>query len=367
MKEFHRILLWLLGVLGASAALRAQSLVVGVRADYTGGGSNARLSLGDPVNLMLSGSGDRADSKDIEMLMDDPVMLSVVAQDVGSFQVVFTPPAGYWMLINGIRQTALTGTGGSHRVTLVRRESALAGESPLGEPSSIQWVPPTSATPPRWPYLAFNLGAGRNGESLPPLRIPLARRTTLTNDLVLPDTPELTNPTMANGGFQFSVPQADVKLEVHADNSGDFDLTFMSPGTITPFVIYHFQKVTWNGDASSQLKKIRVEKEVPGGLRYETTIEGYYSEAGILATNGTWTIGDWHTTTSAAGRIISGTRSWSNQDETVPTEFRVAVVFTDSVEVRPAVSSAAPAAGLTKMRPCRLNSAWPWCSPTVWK
>lgn len=340
-------ILGLLVALAAGGEVNAQSLVVNVRASYSGGGENARLSLGDPVELVLSGPGDRQDSKTIELLLDDPKLLDVSLQDVSNYSVAFTPPPGYWMVIDGVRQTVLTGNAGSHRITLVRREKASADESPIGEPSSIQWLPPTLAWP-RWPYLAFNLGSGLNGDPLPPLRIPMRKRTASTDNIVLPDSPEITGAVHVDGGFRFSVPQADVVLNVHTDDSGRFDLTFYFPGSASILTVYHFDPETWEETASG-LKTIRVEREVPGGLRneegpdelrYETRLSGYYSDTGIRQIDGTWTIEDWHTTTSSPGRVIRGLRTWTPKTTPVWTEYRVTAIRTDTVEVRPSASSA---------------------------
>src|SRR4051812_9107540 len=97
-------LLWV-----AAPALCAQALVVGVRAGYGAGGAGASLSVGDPVNLSVSGPGNQEQSAEIEMLLDSPLLMNVAAVDVAEFRVVFSPPSGYAMVLEGIRRTIWTG------------------------------------------------------------------------------------------------------------------------------------------------------------------------------------------------------------------------------------------------------------------
>src|SRR5258708_7427902 len=103
MKKFLHGLLWVIGLAAASCGLYGQSVVVGVRASYTGGGSTGHLDLGDPIYLSATGSGSQEANADIQLMLDQSIMFSVSAGDLSNYQITFSPPAGYGMTIEGVR------------------------------------------------------------------------------------------------------------------------------------------------------------------------------------------------------------------------------------------------------------------------
>lgn len=337
-----------------SSQLVAQALVVGVRASYIGGGSNATLQIGDPVNLSVDGLGSLEGGKQIEFQLDTPMMMSVSATDVESYSIAFSPPSGFSMLIDGIRRTVIYGSGTGFddvKITLVRASSSSRESSPVGEASSIQWLSPTFAVGPRWPYINFELGSGKNGERLPPLKLPVKNRTTATNDFVPPDSAEITNYIAANGGFQFSVPACDVKLEVDPQNPGLFSLKFYEPGATTEFARYSFNAVLWPSDSNGVSKRVEITKWVSGGVEFQSAISGYFGESGTSANSGvnTWHIEDWHQVSSNPGRVIYVTRNrTSSQVGLVPYVWQVTSWLTDTMEVRSGVSPAPIVATTTR-------------------
>lgn len=347
MSRFVRILFCLLGFCGARSLLSAQPLFVGVTASYENGGAKGYLTLGDPLEISISGAGNGSDSKQVEFFLDQPVFISVVAYDVTNYQVAFTPPAGFGMVIEGVRRNTIRGVppgAGLIKVSLVRAAAVADQNTPTGEVSSIQWVPPTSAEmQDKWPFLVFNLGSGRNGQALPALHLPVGPRTAQSAEFVPPDSPEISNFVPSGGAFQLSVPQADVRLRLNPGTPGNFTLEFLSPGTTTVFATYVFEILAWAGDAINQFKRIRVTKEILGGLSFETQIEGTFNELGINRQNGSWTIEDWHTVGSSPARVLVGSRTRTLTGiGIVPTEFRVTGVTTDTVHVKPSVSSPIP-------------------------
>jgi RHS repeat-associated protein len=341
MKKPYLLFLVLLGWLGVAGIARGQSQVVGVRLHYTGGLSNGGLNVGDPINLAITGASEQSDSTQIEMVLDAPVLMTVSAANLSSYDISFTPPAGFVMVIERVRTNVFSGTfspSGPVSVTLARRETAAAANIPTGAPSSIQWVAVTSAPAPRWPYLAFNLGAAKNGEALPMLRIPLTKRVNLFNAFVPPDAEDIAGYTKTSTDLQFSVPQADVTV-TSVGSADDFDLTFCTPGTSTAFATYHFQIITWQGDGLFDLKKIKVIKNVPGAAAYETTISGAFTEAGITVTGVPWTVEDWHSGASPL-RVVTGTRTSATTGVTiVDGEWRVTSIVTETIDVMPTAGS----------------------------
>ncbi|HCN28430.1 MAG TPA: hypothetical protein DIT64_06600 [Verrucomicrobiales bacterium] len=327
------------------SAATAHAELVTLQASISGSAANAWLRvtfLGSDV-LRLDGAAAEETSV-LDLPLDEPALLQVTGEGVGDFRLVLTPPAQLTPLVGGVRQGGYISTHASPRpvyqvlpVTLVQRGTTGRATLALGQASSIAWHPP-KILGSRAPYIDFEVGAALNGDPLPPLRIPLLPRGADSEALPVDLPDSLYAPAV--GGFELITPQVVARLTLDPQTIGSFWISFHTDAAAAPYARYHFQFPVWPGHWSAS-RQVRVVSDgsVDGtGRNYETTLNGYFTDAGMLhiAPSNTWTVADWRVIGQSPLRFVQGRRDViaSGGTETTPGAWYQTGVWHDTIEVR---------------------------------
>lgn len=331
------------------AALSVRAELVSLHVAHRNGAADGhlRVQLGTST-LDLTGSSDSGESA-LTLYPDEPLLIQLSGTGVGEFEITFTPPANFSTVIHGVRMPVYRSVASSPRlleetllVSLVRRDAIAPHDRPLGHAASIAWQPPKMIGS-YVPYLDFNVGRASNGESLPPLRVPLLPRHVPDEPLPV-DLPDSTHAAIS-GGLKITIPQVETQLVLDPAKAGDFFLTFHRPGDAGAFATYHFQFITWSY-LPKMLQEVRVSRRhasSPAGDVYQTTLKGYYTAGGIHYFPGmnTWNITDWHRTGHAPIRYISGVRTLLPGESGGFNQWYNAGTYQDTIEVRAGNAGAA--------------------------
>jgi RHS repeat-associated protein len=328
----------------AGAVARAE--LVTARLSYGGAaGASLNATLGYDGIFLAGASGDGTGS--FPLYLDETMVMQLTGSQVRDFRLTFSPPPQYSIVIEGERQNGYTSLSSevrpvdvSLRVTLIRRETPSTGEIPLGQASPISWTPPKTSGM-QGPYIDFCVGRARNGDALPPLRIPLLPRG--TSDTLAVDLPDC-GYVPSNGGFVLTAPQTTVRLELNAFTGGYFSLQFYAPGGGALFAAYHFEFPLWpaNWQVPRQAKIIADKTGLGSTSKNETSLTGFWSSIGMTYAPpyNTWTVEDWHVQSTAPLRIVLG--RWDRDFHSGGNigQWYEAMTITETVEVRNAVSAA---------------------------
>lgn len=305
------------------------------------GATNASVSVtGFADNSWLTSSGlgsQRSEIRNLPMLLDETQVLTITTLNVETFRLELKPPGQFATMIENVRRRSYQSTPGASsssqmiRITLVKRGARGPGSGePLGEATSIGWGMPRDShdtLPDQGPYLSFNLGSARNGEALPPLRIPLRYHSSAMEEMTLPQAADIT--ADAGPEFQLYAPQTNVRQELDPNGPGCFWIKFAPPYTTTPFVTYYFEP---SGSPNAAPTQIKVTKTIDGAV-YETLIKGSFSPAGVTS----WTIEDWHRRGRAIKKVITGQKSAVSYQGPVPEpgEYWGPDIYTYQIKVLP--------------------------------
>jgi RHS repeat-associated protein len=329
------VLAWLTSVV-------ARAELVTMHVSYTGGSPVAFLQVSLATESVFLSGPSAEGSQAIALHPDEAMLVQVVGDGIGDYRITFTPPPPFGTLIDGSRRAAHVGTSATPRplnhplqVTMVRRERVLPASTPLGQASSIAWHPP-KVLGAKGPYIEFNVGQALNGDSLPPLRIPLLPRG--TEDEPLPfDLPDSTyNPL--NGGFTLVTPQVVVRLSLDPQSPGFFWVKFHGAAESPAFAAYHFQFPVWPGhwSASRQARVVSDRSASGSAHNYETNLTGYFHWSGMVQTapTNTWTLSDWRIEGQPPLRTLLGKREGISGGSGNFGEWFVASTVTDTTETK---------------------------------